>query len=191
MAKAKSKGIVEKKKKKTTPEERQELLEETRTLLKQWTRIREFLLMAFASGEVTRDDEQAFLELKSATARSQRVVSRKIPEDLAFGADKITDFLRQAISVSHLKGLPLADKRGLVGEWHVASVMLHRAVGALEYLAETQQEFVSRKEQARGIKAIKTEAAGLSRKNIWPMLLGTLLVAGVAGGLIYVLFFIL
>ena len=108
--------------------------------------------------------------------------------DLQFGSDKITDFLRQAISVSHLRGLPLNDKRGLVGSWHVASVMLHRAVGALEFVTETQQKFVDKKKRLRGIKAIKAEAAAEAKKSIWPMVLGVILLAAVAAALWYFLF---
>jgi hypothetical protein len=126
--------------------------------------------------------------MKSETARSQRVVSRKVPQDLQFGSDKITDFLRQAISVAHLRGLPLADKRGLVGTWHVASVMLHRAVGALEYINETKHVMEEQKSGLRGIRAIKSEAAGVRRKSVAPIVAGVVVVAAVAAALYYFLF---
>jgi len=173
-------------KKKKTPEERELLLKETRALLNQWMRIREYLLLAFQNDPITREQEQAFLELKSETARSQRVVSSKIPEDLKFGSDKITDFLRQAISVAHLRGLPMADKRGLVSVWHVASVMLHRAVGALEYVIETQTEVRQSRSHLRGIKAIMSEAAGVRRKSNLPkIVLGAVVVVGALVGLYF------
>lgn len=186
MAKA-GKSLPEKKKAK--PEERELLLQETRTLLNRWSRIREFLLMAFQNDPIAREQEQAFLELKSETARSQRVVARKVPEDLKFGADKITDFLRQAISVGHLRGLPIADKRTLVGQWHLASVMLHRAVGALEYMNESQQQIVRHKRGGqRGIRAIKSDAAMVVKKSKLPVLIGIVVVIAVAVGLYFFLF---
>lgn len=188
MAKKEKKPAEKKRKKKKGDEERELLLQETRNLLKHWTHIRDYLLMAFKNDEINRDQEQSFLETKSETARSQRVVSRKIPEDLQFGADKITDFLRQAISVSHLRGLPVPDKRGLVGSWHYASVMLHRAVGALEYVNEMQQDFVSAKKKMRGIRAIKSEAAATAKKSIVPAIIGVIVIAAVAGALWYFLF---
>jgi hypothetical protein len=175
-------------KRKKAPEEREILLQDTRTLLNFWLRIREFLLLAFQNDPITREQEQAFLELKSETARCQRVVSGKMPEDLRFGSDKITDFLRQAIAVAHLRGLPMADKRGLVGNWHVASVMLHRAVGALEFINETQQEITQHRVGLRGIKAIKSEAAATIKKSKVPMIIGTIFVLAVVGALYYFLF---
>jgi len=175
-------------KKKKTPEERDLLLKETRALLNHWMRIREYLLLAFQNDPITRDQEQVFLELKSDTARSQRVVSTKIPEDLKFGGDKITDFLRQAISVAHLRGLPMADKRGLVSVWHVASVMLHRAVGALEYVIETHTEVRQTRSGLRGIKAIKSEAAGRRKKSNLPKVAAGLVVVAAALVGLYFLF---
>jgi hypothetical protein len=175
------------KRKKQVPEERHQLLEDTRTLLKHWTRVRDFLLMAFQNEPIPREQEQAFLQLKSETARSQRVVSSKIPEELAFGSDKITDFLRQAISISHLRSLPLADKRGLVGAWHVASVMLHRAAGALEYINETQLEIKDKKKTLRGIHTIRSEASARNKRNPLPVILGIVLNVAVAVGLFLIL----
>jgi len=175
-------------KKQKPPTEREILLRDTRTLLNLWLRIRDFLLLAFQNDPIGREQEQSFLELKSETARCQRVVSGKMPEDLRFGADKITDFLRQAIAVAHLRGLPMADKRGLVGGWHVASVMLHRAVGALEFINETQQVVQQRKAGPRGIRFIKSQAAGTRKKSKLPMILGTLVVVAVVGAIFYFLF---
>ncbi|KPK71719.1 MAG: hypothetical protein AMJ84_05750 [Acidithiobacillales bacterium SM23_46] len=187
MAKA-GKKLPQKKEKKQRPEDRELLLQEARTLLNHWTRIREYLLMAFQSDPIAREQEQSFLELKSQTARSQRVVAGKMPEDLQFGSDKITDLLRQSISISHLRGLPKADKTNLVGAWHLASVMLHRAVGALEYLKESQ-EVVRRKQSGlRGIRAIKSEAAMVTKKSKLPVIIGVALVLAVAAGLYYFLF---
>jgi hypothetical protein len=174
--------------KKLTPEETEDLLGETRTLLQLWQQMRSFLLLAFQSEPIAREHEQKFLEFKSETARSQRVVSRKMPDDLQFGSDKITDFLRQAISVAHLRGLPLADKRGLVGTWHVASVMLHRAVGALEYISETKHQMEEQKSGLRGIRAIKSEAAATQKKSIVPVVVGVMVVAAVAAALYFLLF---
>jgi len=175
-------------KKKKGPEEREILLQDSRTLLSFWLRTRDYLLMAFQSEPITREQEQAFLELKSETARCQRVVGGKMPEDLKFGSDKITDFLRQAISVAHLRGLPMADKRALVGFWHFASVMLHRAVGALEFMNETQMEVAQHKAGPRGVRAIKSEAAARFQKSKWPMIIGVVFVLAIAAGLYYFLF---
>jgi len=175
-------------KKKSGSGEREVLLQDARSLLSFWLRTREYLLMAFQSDPITREQEQAFLELKSETARSQRVVGGKMPEDLKFGSDKITDLLRQAISVAHLRGLPMADKRGLVSTWHVASVMLHRAVGALEFINETQQEVKRHRVGPRGIRAIKSEAAATIQKSKGPMIIGVIVIFAVAAALYYFLF---
>ena len=189
MAKAKGKQAPQSKGKKLTPEDRKALTEEARALLGSWLKIRDFLFLAFQNSEIPREHEQTFLELKSETAHCQRVVSGKIPEELQFGADKITDLLRQAISISHLRGLPLADKRNLVGSWHVASIMLHRAVGALEYTAETQRDVASHKGKLRGIRAIKSEAALVGRRSKLPAIIGTIFVLAVVGTVAYFLFF--
>ncbi len=173
--------------KKATPQERELLLQEARTLLNHWTRIREYLLLAFQNDPISREQEQTFLELKSETAKAQRVVSGKIQEDLKFGSDKITDFLRQAISVAHLRGLPTADKRGLVAVWHTASIMLHRAAGALEFIHETGQVAKTTKGGVFGIKAIKAEAAGTQKKSIVPLVAGVVVVLAVIAGVVYFL----
>jgi len=176
------------KKKKQTREEREELLKEARELLKHWMRFRDYLLMGFQDTPITPEQEQAFLELKSRTARSQRVVAQKMPENLKFGEDKITDLLRQAISIAHIRGLPVADKRGLIGAWHVASVMLHRAVGALEYINETREEMREKKHRIGGVRAIKSEAAAVKKKSKVPMVIGALVVIAAAVGLYFLLF---
>jgi len=174
-------------KKKPTPAEIQALLQDTRTLLTHWTRIRDFISLALGSEPITREHEQGFLELKSETARDQRVVAQKIPEDLRFGADKITDFLRQAISAAHLRGLPAADKRGLVSAWHVASVMLHRAVGALEYIGATQHIVKHKKAAAHGIWAIKQQAAGGRKRSKAPLIIGAVIIIAAAAAAAYFL----
>ncbi len=180
------KGLPQQKKKQT-PEDRELLLKEAKQLLSCWLRIREFLLMAFQNDPITPEQEKTFLELKSETARSQRVVAQKIQEDLKFGSDKITDFLRQAISIAHLRSLPMNDKRLLVSVWHVGSVMLHRAVGALEFIAETNIEIKRSKGGPRGIKAIKSEAAGIAKKSKLPMIAGIIVIVAVIGGVVYFL----
>jgi len=176
-----------KEKKKETPEDRELLLQEARALLNHWQQIREYLLLAFQNDPITREQEQKFLELKSETARCQRVVSGKIQEDLKFGSDKIADFLRQAISIAHLRSLPMADKRGLVSVWHVGSVMLHRAAGALEFINETHMVVKHEKHSARGIKAIKSEAAGYTEKSKLPIVLGVVAVIAVVAIVIFII----
>jgi hypothetical protein len=187
-----SKAPGKDKKKKKVPQEREDLLNAAKTLLKHWLHIRDFLLLAFQNDAITREQEQAFLELKSETARTQRGVSGKIPEDLQFGADKITDFLRQAISVAHLRSLPLADKRGLVSGWHVASVMLHRAVGALEFMIEVNESAIAlskkKRKAPRGIRDIKTESAGPRQNNIVSITIGLIVLAAYVAGVGFVLF---
>lgn len=173
-------------KKKASAEDREILFKAAKDLLTHWMRIRDFLLLSFQNDPITREQEQTFLELKSETARTQRVVGSKIPENLKFGADRITELLRQAISVAHLRGLPVADKMGLVGSWHFASVMLHRAVGALEYLAEGHAEVAGKKGGIRGIKAIKAEAAGGTKRSKTPLIIAAVVVvAGAIAAAVY------
>ncbi len=101
-----------------------------------WVRTKAYFAKANTEEPITREDEQQFLELKSEITKYQRTVAPKMPADVGFGADKMTDLLRQSISISHLRGLPRPDRVVMFGTWHHVFIQMCRAVGALKFISE-------------------------------------------------------
>ena len=105
-----------------------------KNLLQIWIALKKFFLKANSNEPLTKDDERQFLEMKSEVAKIQRTLGQKLKDALYFGGDKLQNLLRQAISVSHLRNLPVTDKRILYKEWHVIFILVTRVVGALEFI---------------------------------------------------------
>lgn len=101
-----------------------------------WLRTRQFFAKANTEEPITREDEQQFLEMKSEITKYQRTVTPKMPAKVGFGGERMTELLRQSISISHLRGLPKSDRTALLSTWHLVFILLTRAVGALKFIAE-------------------------------------------------------
>ncbi len=81
--------------------------------------------------EVSEDDEQRFLQLKSMVARKQQAVVEvgvggKLPER------EMEDILSQSVSLKHIGGISDLMRRKFEKDWHEAYIMLNRALGSLE-----------------------------------------------------------
>lgn len=118
--------------KKQVASENQQLLQ---NILQQWIAFKRYVLKAFGQEPVTPEDEQEFLEVKSQINKIGRILTERMKE-LGFEGEKIGSMLRQCISVSQLRGMPVADRRGLYKEWHSIYVNLNQAQGAVAFIAE-------------------------------------------------------
>ena len=111
-------------------------LAEAQNLLQLWMNTKSSFAKANSEEEITREDEQSFLETKSEISRYQRTLTPKLPEGVTFGADRMQELLRQSISIGHLRNLPKVDRTNLLVQWHYVFVFLSRAVGAMQFMTE-------------------------------------------------------
>lgn len=128
-------------------------LQESQQLLNLWLQTKGFLAKAFTDTPVGPAEEKAFLETKSAVSQHTRLVSQKLPPDVKIGGERMQELMRQAISISHLRSLPKADKQVLVANWHAAFINLARAVGCLQFIVEGYQPQPKSAKSAPGVKS--------------------------------------
>jgi hypothetical protein len=169
------------------PTQAEAALAEAQALLQLWLKAKGFLAKATTEDPITREEEQVFLETKSAISKYQRTMINKVPPDISFGADKMQDILRQSISINHLRGLPKADKQTLAANWHHAFIHLNRAMGCLQFLAEGFVPPPRVKQQGSGIKDMKGAAASKEAPKKKGVLArpGTWIFLALAGGAVW------
>jgi hypothetical protein len=165
-------------------------LGEAQNLLQLWIKIRAFLAKALTDEPISPDDERHFLEAKSDTSRFQRTLGLKLPEYVNYGSDKIQEILRQSISISHLRGLPKADKQNLMASWHAVFVYLSQALGVLQFINEGYDPPPRQRKAGTGLKDLKGAAAGDSakkpqKKGFFSSPFGIVVILGIIGGIIY------
>lgn len=119
-----------------TPPEVAELHQTVKNILEIWMRIKLAIQKAFSKGEITREQEHAFLQLKSDLSRLHRSVGERLPKDLQFEGGVMVEMLKNAISMQHLQNQPVTEKRNLFSLWHKVYVRLSRTYGALEVINE-------------------------------------------------------
>jgi len=89
-------------------------LQDIKSLHALWMRMRIFLDMSFTDEPLSADTEQNFLQVKSQLSKYLRVMAEKVDKtQFRYDPEKITNLLRQAISVTHLRGLPIPDRKTL------------------------------------------------------------------------------
>ncbi|MBX7246600.1 MAG: hypothetical protein K1X53_13975 [Candidatus Sumerlaeaceae bacterium] len=118
------------------PTPTEQALAEAQKLLQLWVAVKAYFMRACTEEPIVKENEQAFLETKSEVSKLQRMLTSKMPEGLVFGNDRMQDFLRQAISMSHLRGLTKADRATMLSLWHYVFIYLSQAAGALQFINE-------------------------------------------------------
>ena len=141
------------------------ILEDLRKLSNLWFSFRIFLMMSFTNESIGQEKEHEFLDIKSQTSKYLRVLAQRIEtRQFKYEPDKMTTLLRQAISVVHLRGLPMADRKNLVVLWHEVSIRLNQVMGAFVFISDGYQP--RRKERKdTSIAALKKGAAGMDKKK--------------------------
>jgi hypothetical protein len=116
------------------------ILGDLRKLDNLWIAFHNFLMLSFTSEGIAQEREHEFLDIKSQTSKYLRVLAQRIDSrQFKYEPDKMTTLLRQAISVVHLRGLPMADRKNLVVLWHEVSIHLNRVMGAFAFISEGYQ----------------------------------------------------
>lgn len=117
----------------------QENLALVQNTLERWISFKKFLLFSYTDQEIGSEEEANFLEIKSNVARNVRTLGERFKaaaSGMDYGEKTIRDLLNKCVSVTHLRGLPLNDRRHIYKEWHTAFIRLSRSVGALKFLSE-------------------------------------------------------
>lgn len=106
------------------------------SLVKNWLEFRKFLRLAISDQPISREHDQAFLEIKSAVSRNYSQLRNRLPRQLAGSPERMQDLMKAALSVTHVRNMPSPDRRGLYAHWHAFYVELCRIAGALKYMAD-------------------------------------------------------
>lgn len=139
------------------PKEVEELHHSLKNLLEIWMHIKLAIQKSFGKGPITKEQEQAFLKLKSDLSRLYRIVNDRIPKDLQFDGDEMIDMMKNATTMEHIHALPLTEKRNVFSQWHKIYILLSRSYGAFEvinegYYPRLHRELLKFKGGAKGVK---------------------------------------
>ncbi|MCX7765126.1 MAG: hypothetical protein N2246_00245 [Candidatus Sumerlaeia bacterium] len=146
---------------------KEETLNDLKRLYELWIQFRKYYLKSFTTDPISREEEQAFLEIKSEIAKYQRVLGEEVTENLYFASDKIIELLRKSISVSHLRSLPYVDKQLYYKLWHYVFIHLGRTVGAYQFFCEgyVPPKQASKGDSAMTISKVKAMAGSAGEKG--------------------------
>lgn len=117
-----------------TPPEVAQITQAVKSLLEIWLKVKLVFQTAFRKGEIQREQENAFLQLKSDLSRNLRVTSDRLPKDLQFDGEVMMEMMKNAISMQHLQNLSVNDKRTIFNQWHRVYIKLTRTYGAVEVI---------------------------------------------------------
>ena len=167
----------------------EDILENLRELHELWINLRKFLLMGFTEGGISSQVEHNFLQVKSTTSKYLRILADKIDaHQFTYEPENITNLLRQAISVTHLRGLPVADRKNLMIIWHDVYVHLSQVLGAFVFIAEGYQPRKKEKKDT-SIAALKKSASSKAQKKegVGKVIFIVILIVLIAGVVFYMM----
>jgi hypothetical protein len=119
-----------------TPQDVPVVLHSMKNLLESWMRNKLAIQKAFGKGPITKEQENAFLKLKSDLSRLYRQVAEKLPDELQFDGQAMIEMMKNATTMQHMHGLPPGEKRNYFAQWHRLYVLMSRTYGALEVVNE-------------------------------------------------------
>lgn len=119
-----------------TPTDVDELYDNAKKLLEFWMKIKLVFNAAFSDGEITREHEAGYLQLKSEISRIYRIIADKLPVGLKFDGEKALEMLKTAMSMEHLQKLIPAERQNQFKTWHLVYIRLTRTLGALEIMKQ-------------------------------------------------------
>ncbi len=135
-----------------------ENLQLSKSVLDQWIVFKRHFLKAFTQDPISPEEEQEFLEVKSQISKISRVLNERL-KDLGFDGEKISNILRQCISVGQLRAMPVPDRRNLYKEWHAIYINLNRVLGATEFVGQGWVPAVIDAKTDTSIASIKSRLA--------------------------------
>ena len=143
----------------------EDILQDLKNIYDLWFSMKTYLMMGFTDEPLSADIEQNFLEVKSHTSKYLRVLAEKIdPHQFRYDPEKMIQLLRQAISVTHLRGLPTADKKNLFDLWHEVYIHLSQVLGAFLFITEGYQP-KKKEKKTTSIASLKKGASGTQKKK--------------------------
>ena len=144
-----------------------QIVEESRpmadSLLKNWLAFHKFLRLAMSDQPITREQDQMFLQIKSAVSRTYSQIRSRLPRALTGSPERMQDVMKTALSVSHIRNLPATDRRALYTLWHAFYVELCRTAGALKYMAEEKHYPRFDERESKASANIKADMAAEQR----------------------------
>lgn len=145
--------------------EAEDILEDLTEIYNLWIKMKKFLLRSLSDSPLSGDTEQKFLNVKSQTSKYLRILAEKIdPHQFQYDPEKIQNILRQAISVTHLRGLPVSDRKNLLVLWHEVHVHLAQVLGAFKLISHGYQPKKKVKKDS-SIAALKKGASDKKSKK--------------------------
>jgi hypothetical protein len=144
----------------------EKICEDLRHLRELWIKVRYFLNLSFTEDPLTGEIEQKFLEAKSLTTKYLRVLAEKIDtNEFQYDPAKINAILRQAISVVHLRGLPIPDRKNILVLWHEVFVHLSQVLGAFTFISEENYQPLKKERKDTSIAALKKRGKKKEKKQ--------------------------
>jgi hypothetical protein len=105
--------------------------------LEQWQRLNAMFQRAYRQEEITQQDEEEFLKLKSLVARRHQYLLEYLGEEYEMG-QPITPLLSDMVTLRNLQGIHWDFYKKLRGQWHVTFLALNSALGYLMVHLEEQ-----------------------------------------------------
>lgn len=110
------------------------LYEEVKKLLEMWMKTKLVFAKAYGEAEVSREQENAYLQLKSEISRIYRAISDKLTAGLKFDGDKMMEMLKNAMTMEHLHNQPPSERQVTMRLWHQIYIKMTRTLGALDVI---------------------------------------------------------
>lgn len=111
-----------------------QMVEQTKSLLDLWMRVRLIFIKSFSTQPIGDDQEKAYLDLKGEIQRLYRVISEELTPGLNFEGDKMMDTLKNAISMEQMRTQSASERQKYFAIWHQIYIRITRTLGALEII---------------------------------------------------------
>lgn len=129
------------------------------TLLDLWRQFHEFFSMAVKGDNLTHENEEAFLDLKSQIAMLHDSFMEALTRDHNIGQE-VLGIISRTITLKHLNRQSVADIKKMEIEWHESYLLLNDTIG---YLEEKRSELATM--SAGQLRASKAAGVAFQRFN--------------------------
>ncbi len=105
--------------------------------LEKWQKFNQMVQRAYRQEEITQQDEEEFLRLKSELARRHQYLLEYSGEEYKMGLP-ITSYLSDTVTLKNMQGIHFDFYKKLCGQWHATFLALNAALGYLMVHMEEQ-----------------------------------------------------
>jgi hypothetical protein len=113
----------------------EERIKEIRSFIEMWLTYAKAFKRAFKGAEITREDENEFLKLKSNLARRHAILLEALQRDY-IGGESIRPILSQTVTLSHVNRIRPEHYEKIERSWHETYIHLNETIGHLRYLLD-------------------------------------------------------